>query len=363
MKNIHKIIGVVNVVALVITVIALLLVNNLAPSAIIIVILLLSAAVFGWFIYINFRIQWQKSFKNIALMTVNLLWLLIMAALVFSSFQIDTTLRKISDMGCTEECSEAITLDEPVAVYISGEDSFGEVDEQSRSDVNQIAVINPEKSKVLLVNTPRDYYVQLHSYGPLPDKLTHAGGFGVAESMMTLSDLYDIEMTRYVKVNFTSLVKLVDILGGITVNSDVDFVDYKGNHYTAGANELDSAKALAFSRERKAFNDGDRQRGKNQQKVIEAIFNKLKTSDALFNYQEIFASISTDLRTNILGNDIKKIVQSMIKNQYQFETISVTGTGAMLPTYSYPWQNLYVMQPDLESLEAAKAKINEHLVD
>jgi len=175
-------------------------------------------------------------------------------------------------------------IKKPYTIYISGIDSYGEVDTVSRSDVNILAVVNPKDNKVLLVNTPRDYYVQLHGTTGVRDKLTHAGIYGIDMSKNTLQDLYGTKVDYTVRINFSSLLKLVDAAGGINVYSDYTF-KAGGYSFVQGYNTLDSKQALVFARERYAFADGDRQRGKHQQRVIEALITKLSQPRVLLGYQ------------------------------------------------------------------------------
>ena len=155
-------------------------------------------------------------------------------------------------------------------VLISGIDTYGEISNISRSDVNIIAVVNPVRAKILLVSIPRDYYVPIMSGGNSigrdegkKDKLTHAGLFGPQCTTGTLEEFFDIPIHYFVRVNFTSVVDIVDAIGGVTVQSDYAFGEFQ-----VGPNECDGEKALLFARERDAFIDGDRQRGKNQMKII-----------------------------------------------------------------------------------------------
>ncbi len=153
-----------------------------------------------------------------------------------------------------------VDVRKPFVLYISGIDTYGDVNKVSRSDVNILAVVNPEQRTMLLVTTPRDYYVTLHGTSGPPDKLTHAGLYGIGMSQQTLSDLYGVDIPYYVRLNFTSLVKMVDVVGDITVQSDYAFKSFQ-----VGENVLDSKRALEFARERYIFAEGDRQRGRNQQ--------------------------------------------------------------------------------------------------
>ncbi len=250
----------------------------------------------------------------------------------------------------------------PFIVYVSGIDTYGDISSVSRSDVNILAVVNPQTKKVLLVNTPRDYYVQLNGTTGLRDKLTHAGIYGVDASERTLEDLYGVNINNYMRINFTSLMEIVDRIGGVEVNSDVAF---KSGKYTfnQGVNQLDGKAALEFSRNRYAFAEGDRQRGKNQQKVIEAIINKVGRPDTIIYYQSLLSSLKGTFQTDASQAEISAVVKQQLNSlgEWTVESISVDGAGKLAQTYSYGSQPLYVMEPNIDTLNAAKAKIQEYL--
>lgn len=249
----------------------------------------------------------------------------------------------------------------PFVIYISGIDAYGAVSTVSRSDVNMLAIINPVTHQILLVNTPRDYYVQLHGTSGVKDKLTHAGIYGVDMSVNTMQDLYGIHIDYYMRVNFASLTNIVDTLGGVDVYSDYTF-KAGGYSYNAGFNQLDGKAALAFSRERHAFDDGDRTRGKNQQHVIEAIIKKLSSPSTLVNYQSILKSLDGAFQTNAAPSEITGLMSQQLNDMrsWQTESISVDGTGATESTYSMGSMPLYVMIPDQATLSAAKQKIQQY---
>lgn len=246
----------------------------------------------------------------------------------------------------------------PFVLYISGIDTYGEISSVSRSDVNILAVINPQTHKILLVNTPRDYYVQLHGTTGVRDKLTHAGIYGINMSINTLEDLYGTNIDYYMRVNFASLLNIVDSLGGVNVYSETAFK--AGKHsYQAGYNDLNGEQSLAFSRERYSFEDGDRMRGKNQQRVIEAIIHKISSPASLVNYQHILKSFSGALQTNASSDEMTTLINQQLNSmrKWQVESISVDGIGKTAPTYSMGSLPLYVMEPDASTLSSAKQKI------
>ena len=247
-----------------------------------------------------------------------------------------------------------VNVSKPFVLYISGIDTYGELSTVSRSDVNMLAVVNPESRDILLVNTPRDYYVQLHGTYGTRDKLTHAGMYGVNMSRQTLQDVYGVNIPFYARINFTSLVTLIDVLGPIEVYSDYSF-----KNFSEGYNTLGSKEALEFARERYSFEDGDRQRGRNQQRVIEAIVAKLNQPQNAVRLQSILNAVQNSIETNMSEASLKQFVRMQLDEvqAWKVESISVDGAGDMQPTYSMGAQPLYVMQPDEHSLAEARQRI------
>lgn len=256
------------------------------------------------------------------------------------------------------DTQQAIDASKPYIIYISGIDTGGKIDTVSRSDVNMLMVVNPVKQSILLVNTPRDYYVQLHGTTGLKDKLTHAGVYGVNMSINTLKDLYGVDIHHYVRINFTSLTTLIDVIGPIDVHSDYAFGKFR-----QGMNTLDSKQALTFARERYSFREGDRQRGRNQQHIIEAIIAKLSRTENAVKLPQVIDKIKGSVETDIPEETLKTIIRNQLNDirPWKVESISVDGTGAMLPTHSYGSTPLYVMVPSEESMRNAKMKIAEYL--
>ena len=259
----------------------------------------------------------------------------------------------------TNDSNSKYTIDNGIFnVYISGIDTSGSITNVARSDANIIATINTKTNEVLLTSIPRDYYVTLHSYGA-KDKLTHSGIYGINETVSTVEDLLDIEINYYVRVNFTTVIKLVDTLGGVDVYSDYDFTA-QGYSFSKGYNHVNGAQALAFSRERKSFASGDNQRVKNQQHVIEAIIKKvLNTKTLLTKYTSILDSLEGSFQTNIKQDEINSLVGQLDMSSWTITNNSLTGTGANNTTYSMGSQLLYVMVPDSTSVTEATQKIEE----
>ena len=249
-------------------------------------------------------------------------------------------------------------------VYISGIDTYGPISSVSRSDVNIIMTVNRETKKILLTTTPRDSYVPIADGGNnQKDKLTHAGIYGVDASIHTLENLYGIDLNYYARLNFTSFLKLIDLLGGVDVYNDQEFTAHtNGKFYPVGKVHLDSEQALGFVRERYSLADGDRDRGRNQQKVIVAILRKLTSTEALKNYDSIIKGLQDSLQTNMPLETMMNLANAQLESGGTYKIISqdLKGTGRMdLPSYAMPDSNLYMMEISDSSLESVKAAIND----
>ncbi len=246
-------------------------------------------------------------------------------------------------------------------VYISGMDEYGKVSEISRSDVNMILTINPKTKQILMTNVPRDYYVQLHDTTGYKDKLTHAGTYGVDTSIKTLEDLLGIKLDYYFKVNFSSLENIVNALDGVDVYSEYDFQSWNGYNFTKGYNHVEGKAALAFARERHTFTDGDNQRGKNQQALIEAIFRKCTSSSIITKYNSLLDSLQDSMITDMPMKSMTSLAKMQLRDNasWTITSNSLTGTGSYDYTYTYNFQELYVMVPNEDSVTEAKEKINK----
>ncbi len=262
---------------------------------------------------------------------------------------------------------------EPFVVYCSGIDArVDDISAKSRSDVNILAVVNPTTKQILLVNTPRDYYLPLARNGEL-DKLTHAGLYGIDESMKVLGNLYGVQADYYVRVNFAGLVKIVDALGGVDIESDANFscvpmetpdgngdYTYQKYSFTKGINHVNGSQALAFARERKAFADGDNRRGQHQMTVIKAIVNKACSSAVLTKYQELLKAASDAFITNMPYADISSLVQMQLGDMadWNITTYAVSGEGSTEYCYALG-DKAWVMIKDSSKVNTAKNMIQQ----
>ena len=253
--------------------------------------------------------------------------------------------------------NDAAVTDEVYTVYISGIDTRGDMTASSLSDVNILLTINTRTKQILMVSTPRDYYVPLSISNGARDKLTHAGIYGVNVCMDTLEMLYGIDINYYFRLNFGGFIKIIDALGGITINSDYDFdsKNVSGYHFNKGENYVNGEQALAFCRERYSFSEGDRQRGRNQMAVIQGVVDKITSPDLLKNYLSVMDSLEGCFETNVPYDIIASLVRDQLDEggSWQVLSYSVDGTGDNQKPYSMS-QNAYVMVPDMTTVEKAQ---------
>lgn len=274
-------------------------------------------------------------------------------------------IRKIYTKNITKEvAAPKVSKNKSFNVYVSGIDTYGPISSVSRSDVNILMTVNQDSKKILLTTTPRDSYVPIADGGNnQKDKLTHAGIYGVDSSIHTLENLYGVDINYYVRLNFTSFLKLIDLLGGVDVYNDQEFTSRHGKfHFPLGNVHLDSEQALGFVRERYSLADGDRDRGRNQQKVIVAIIQKLTSTEALKNYSDIIQGLQDSLQTNMPIETMMDLVNAQLESggSYKVNSQDLKGTGQMgLPSYAMPDSNLYMMEIDDSSLAAAKSAIQD----
>lgn len=250
----------------------------------------------------------------------------------------------------------------PFVIYISGIDTFGKVSTISRSDVNMIVTVNPKTKQVLMTSIPRDYYVTLANKGK-KDKLTHSGLAGIENTVKTVESFMGIDINYYARVNFTSLIQMVDALGGIEVESVEDF-SIGQYHYVKGKNQLNGDQALYFSRARYTVTGGDNGRVANQQRVLTGMLQKMMSPAILSNYNEVLNSIEGCFETNMQSNEITSLIQMQLNDMasWTFTTKQLIGSGAMLTGGAYiPGRKLYYMLPNETSVKENKEAIQSIL--
>ena len=257
---------------------------------------------------------------------------------------------------------------DPFVVYISGNDEQGDIKSTGRSDVNILLIANPKTREILMVSTPRDSYIMVEdAEGDRGyDKLTHAGLAGIEYSEKALSELYGVPIDFYMKLNFTGVVNVVDSLGGITVNSDVEFTNGTDAapiryHFEKGENELDGAMTLAFCRERHNFADGDFQRGRNQMAALDGIIKKVTSPAILTNYSGVLDAFSNMVYTNMPVSSLTSLIRSQLAGgeQWHIQSYAIEGEPSVRNCQVYGLKNVSVDIVDKDTVDIATELINK----
>lgn len=252
--------------------------------------------------------------------------------------------------------------EKPFSVYVTGIDVYGSLKTVSRSDVNLIVTVNPKTKQILMTSIPRDCEIELHSNGKL-DKLTHTGIYGTNETINTIQDLLEMKINYFVRTNFSGMTNIVDALGGITVESDEDFITLHGNyHITEGINEMDGDKALCFVRERKRLKLGDFARGRNQQKVLKALMDKALSPKIITNFDNILSALEGTFETDMSSDEIRSLLNMQLNDMADWNIINVQIEGEYYDcyeTYSMKGTKSDVMKPFKSHIERVRKLINK----
>ena len=258
----------------------------------------------------------------------------------------------------------------PFNIFLSGSDARSNyIASKTRSDVNMIISVDPKKKTILLTSIPRDYYVSVYGKTGLIDKLTHAGIYGIDTSVKTVENLFDINIDYYIKVGFSSVIEVVNLIDGIDIESDKAFVSHCGDggaiktNVKKGMNHFNGGEALSYARERYAYALGDRHRILNQQQVLEAVINKVTTDKSiLLKYDKLLKSLSKLYKTNIPSELISLLVKNQLEDMsgYKIERQSVSGSDASMNTYTAPSKKRYVMIPYEKDVKKASENIKKY---
>lgn len=304
------------------------------------------------------RFAWIVSFLLVALIV---LYSCLMLSVGFDS-------QKLISQVTSDSSIKKTTIDttKPFNLYISGIDTYGDISTVSRSDVNILATINPSTHHILLTTIPRDSYVKIAGGGnDQYDKLTHAGIYGVDSSRTTVARLLNMPIDNYVRINFTSFVKIVDTLGGVDVTNPTAFTTDSKQVFPAGTLHLNGKDALTFSRERHNLAGGDNDRGRNQERVISAIIQKISSPTGLYHYRDILGVLGSSIQTNLAQGSMTALVNKQLDggSSWTVEMADIAGKGQTggLPSYAMPTSQLYMFVLNNQSLQQAQSRIQAML--
>lgn len=316
-------------------------------------------------IFLLFRRFATKRRQVIARVVAIIMMIVLLAA---SAFGLYVLKRGLSTLDSLSDGENSVTVDtgESFNIFISGIDTEGDITSTSRSDVNIVATVNPHTHKIFLTTVPRDSYVSIPLGGNNGmDKLTHAGNYGPEASMGAVANLLDTKIDAYVRINFTSFITSIDTLGGITINNPKTFVSYDNKTFNAGVLQLNGEDALSYSRERKSLGAGDVDRGKNQQRVIQGIVDKMSSIRSIGGFEAVLKLIGTSVDTNMSQGTIRSLINRQLDRPSGWSTDSYTLTGkgstGTHKSYAMPNSSLYMYILDESSVEKASRQIDQHM--
>ncbi len=276
---------------------------------------------------------------------------------------------EMEDQIKTLQSNKDITKD-TFTIYLSGIDTTGKkVSAKARSDVNILLTINPKTNEMLMVSTPRDSFVTLHTKQK-GDKLTHAGIYGIEESVKTLEDLYDVKVDYYARVNFQSFMSIVNTLGGITIDVPKSFCEQNSQRskkqedlicLKKGKRTLNGEQALAYARNRHNFSGGDFARGEHQMEIMTAILKKCMSPSILSKYTKLLESLEGKVTTNMSKDDITKFINKNLGSgiNFDFKTMALSGTLGREVCASTGKSKLSVVKLKEEDITKAQDMIKE----
>ena len=284
------------------------------------------------------------------------------------------TLSFLSSTSVDNENAVANITKDPFNVVITGIDVTGKIDEKGRSDVNMVVTVNPTTGQILMTSIPRDYEIYMPDKDLALDKLTHTGTYGVQTTIGAEENLLDFTANYYVKVNFTTVEKFIDAIGGVDVYSENEFTpsynaypddkeappEVDGWTVHEGMNHMTGAQALVFARERKSFDDGDRTRIKNQQAVFEAMIKKATSSKTmLLSYNKILSSLRDYFEMSFSSKELRALIKYQLKKNpnWLIYRNQITGGDGSMTTYTTGDEYCYVMTQDADSINNAKSLI------
>lgn len=326
-------------------------------------------------LFVNIAVSEIIFFKSAKILSLKYILIPILLIIIITNLLLSHTLNKsVSSLDkiqenpkneISKESEDKINRNEPFLLYFSGIDSYGEIDKVSRTDADILMAIRPEDKRILMVSIPRDSYVRIAGKGQNQfDKLTHSGIYGIDSTVETINNLFGVNIDYYFRVNFTSVEKIVDLLGGIDVENDYTFKAFNGNDFPKGTVHLNGKETLAFARERHSFKDGDIQRGRNQQKVLSALIKKAIKPSIILNIDNYFEIFEKYVRTNMPKEKMYKLVNTELSNKgsWDIENITLKGHGAMgLKSHAMPGSNLYMYVPNEDSVREISDRLEKHL--
>ncbi|MFK9117563.1 LytR family transcriptional regulator [Peribacillus frigoritolerans] len=226
----------------------------------------------------------------------------------------------------------ALSDQEPFSMLMLGVDERD--GDKGRSDTMIVLTVNPQKKSVKMLSIPRDTRTEIVGHGT-QDKINHAFAFGGAKmSMDTVENFLDIPIDYYMKINMEGFKDIVDAVGGVTVQNDLDFT-YEGVHFAKGSINLNGEDALKYSQMRYDDPNGDYGRQSRQRSIIEAVIKEGASLSSLTKYDEVFAAIGNNIQTNLTFDDMMDIQKNYRDASKSITQSTIPGNGTKIDGVYY----------------------------
>lgn len=251
----------------------------------------------------------------------------------YTYYQVDQTVKKIQS-PVKNTGDKVVEEQKPVSVLLLGVDQ--RPGERGRSDSIMVMTLNPTRNESRLISIPRDTKVDIVGKGT-NDKINHAYSFGGPEmAIKTVEKFLNIPINYYAEINMEGFTSLVDAVGGVTVNNDIDFT-VSGTHFPVGKVNLDGKSALKFTRMRYEDPRGDFGRQMRQREVIAQVANKLSSDVSVSNFNAIMDVVGKNAQTNVSFKPMRTLAFDYMDAFRNQKNLKLEGTGGKEGDGIYYW--------------------------
>jgi polyisoprenyl-teichoic acid--peptidoglycan teichoic acid transferase len=282
----------------------------------------------------------------------------------FENFETDTKILYSIDRPIDSSASDTIAVDmttKPFTIFFGGNDTEGELSLEGRTDVDMTVTVNPNTHQIIIVNLPRDSWVQNPYYDNKRDKLTHLGLMGINNTLNGLQNIYGIEISNYVLVNFTTFTTILWAMNGVDIENPYAFTAIDDQYFPEGQIHLDMTQALMYVRERKNLPGGDFDRNMHQQLVMKGIISKLTSADMIVNFNTLLDAISGQFLTNISSDSLYALAEKQLDEGIEWNIVNyhIGGETGMEVCASATGQYLSIVYPYDNQVEFVKSEIQK----
>ncbi|REJ10263.1 LCP family protein [Halobacillus trueperi] len=221
---------------------------------------------------------------------------------------------------------------EPLNILLMGVDE--RAGDSGRSDALMVLSVDPNDNRSQIISIPRDTRTEMvgdSSHSGKQDKINHAYAFGGADmAIQTVENFLDINLDYYVQVNMEGLEEMVDAVGGITIQNDIEWYGKDNFHYKKGELTMDGEEALGYVRMRYDDPQGDLGRNERQRKVIQGIVDKGMNVGSINKIGNVMDVLGKNVSTNMDFSTMQDLMKNYSGARENLSTYQMTGTGTKI---------------------------------